>query len=89
METEVSSEIQDPSPTEGTKMETNESETQEGDKAAAPAAQPTQPKQVVKAVELHVESKTSSFTQQQLQELTEREVSSFLSSTEKELNINY
>lgn len=77
METEVSSENQDPSPTEATKMETNEGETQEGDKAAAPAAtQPAQPKQTVKAVELQVESKTSSFSQQQLQELTEREVSS-------------
>lgn len=76
METEVSSENQDPSPTsEATKMDTNESETQEGEKAAAPAAQPAQPKQTVKAVELQIDSKTSSFSQQLLHELTEREVS--------------
>ena len=56
-------------------MDTNESETQEGEKAAAPAAQPAQPKQTVKAVELQIDSKTSSFSQQLLHELTEREVS--------------
>lgn len=74
METEQSTENQDASPTDATKMETNEGETQEGDKAAAAPSQPSQPKQILKAVELQVESKTSSFSQHQLQELTEREV---------------
>lgn len=74
METEPSTENQDASPTDANKMETNEGETQEGDKAASAPSQPSQPKQILKAVELQVESKTSSFSQQQLQELTEREV---------------
>lgn len=81
METEASTENQDTSPTDASKMETNENETQDGEKAAAPS-QPSQPKQMLKAVELQVESKTSSFSQQQLQELTEREVSFFFTGIE-------
>ena len=75
METETSPENQEPA-ADVTKMDTNEAETQEGEKAAA--TQPSQPKQIVKAVDLQVESKTSSFTQQKIQELTEREVSCFI-----------
>ena len=74
METEASTENQDASPTEGTKMDTNESETPEGDGKSANAAQSNQPKQILKAVELQIESKTTSFAQNQLQELVEREV---------------
>jgi tRNA A37 N6-isopentenylltransferase MiaA len=76
METETSPENQEPA-ADITKMDTNEGEAQEGDKAAAATTQPSQPKQIVKAVDLQVESKTSSFTQQKIQELTEREVSFF------------
>jgi hypothetical protein len=74
METETTPENQEPT-ADVTKMDTNEGETPEGDKAAAAATQPSQPKQIVKAVDLQVESKTSSFTQPKIQELTEREVS--------------
>ncbi|EFX67876.1 hypothetical protein DAPPUDRAFT_229110 [Daphnia pulex] len=70
METETSPENQEPA-ADVTKMDTNEGETQEGEKAAA--AQPAQTKQIVKAIDLQFESKTSSFTQQKIQELTERE----------------
>ena len=76
METETSPENQEPA-ADVTKMDTNEGEAQEGDKTAAATTQPSQPKQIVKAVDLQVESKTSSFTQQKIQELTEREVSFF------------
>lgn len=55
-------------------MDTNESETPEGDGKSANAAQSNQPKQILKAVELQIESKTTSFAQNQLQELVEREV---------------
>lgn len=75
METETSTENQESS-SDTTKMDTTEGESQEGDKTAAAATQSNHPKQIVKAVDLHVDSKTSSFTQQQIQELTEREVSS-------------
>lgn len=74
METETSTENQEPS-SDASKMDTNEGETQDGDKTAAATAQSNQPKQTVKAVDLNVESKTTSFTQQQILELTEREVS--------------
>lgn len=74
METETSPENQEPA-ADVTKMDTNEGETQEGEKAAA--AQPAQTKQIVKAIDLQFESKTSSFTQKKIQELTEREVSFF------------
>lgn len=76
MDTETTTENQDPS-ADATKMETNENEAQEGDKTTASPAQTAQPKQVVKAVDLQVDSKTNSFSQHQLQELTEREVTSF------------
>lgn len=72
METETSTENQESS-SDTTKMDTTEGDSQEGDKTAAAATQSNHPKQIVKAVDLHVDSKTSSFTQQQIQELTERE----------------
>jgi len=70
METEQPADVQETA-SEPAKMETNgASEAQAGDKTA----QPSPPKQVVKAVELQVENKTSSISLQSLQDLTEREV---------------
>lgn len=78
METETSGENQNDPPSDApSKMETNESETPtegDGNKPASGPAQPGPAKQLVKAVELQFESKTSSMSPQQLQDLTEREV---------------
>jgi len=72
METQQPTDVQETA-SELAKMETNgTSEAQAGDRTVP--AQPRSPKQVVKAVELQVENKTTSISLQSLQDLKQREV---------------
>jgi len=66
---------------EPTKMETNGADASDAAAAAGQngdkADKPSPPKQVVKSVDLQVESKTSSLSLQLLQDMTESEVNTF------------
>ena len=75
MDTEAHAEGPEAASSDASKMETNDGEGQEAadkDKAAAGPA-----KQILKAVPLQVDSKTTSMPQQLLHDLTEREVNIF------------